>query len=94
VLLLIDVQGAKQVKRLRQDAVFIFLTPPSKEELERRLRKRGTDSKKEIQKRLWIATRELVELNDPALCDYRIVNRDLHKAEKILKAIIDAERKR
>ncbi len=92
ILLVIDVQGAKQIKRTRQDAVFIFLAPPSKEELRRRLEKRGTDSKKEIDKRLRIATRELVELNDPKLCDYRIVNRQIHKARHVLKAIIAAER--
>ncbi len=92
VLLLIDVQGAKKVKKKRPDAVFIFLTPPSKEELHRRLNKRGTESKKEIQKRLRVATRELVELNDPVLCDYRIVNRNISTAREVLKAIIRAER--
>lgn len=92
VLLLIDVQGAKKVKKTRPGAVFIFLTPPSKEELRRRLNKRGTESKKEIQKRLRVATRELVELNDPVLCDYRIVNRNISTAREVLKAIIRAER--
>ena len=92
VLLLIDVQGAKQVKEARPDAVFIFLAPPSKEELRRRLEKRGTESKKEIQKRLHVATKELKELNDPALCDYRIVNRNISTAREVLKAIIKAER--
>ena len=92
VLLLIDVQGAKKVKKLRPDAVFIFLAPPSIEELRRRLEKRGTDSKREINKRLRVATQEMVQLNDPSLCDYRIVNRDIAKAGKILEAIIQAER--
>ena len=92
VLLLIDVQGAKQVKKTRPNAVFIFLTAPSKDELRRRLNKRGTESKKEIQKRLKVAVAELVELNDPALCDYRIVNRDISTAREVLKAIIKAER--
>ena len=44
VLLLIDVQGAKKVKKSKPDAVFIFLAPPSKEELKRRLIARGTES--------------------------------------------------
>ncbi len=92
VLLLIDVQGAKKIKKIRPDAVFIFLAPPSKEELRKRLEKRGTESKKEINRRLRVATRELVELNDPALCDYRIVNRDINKAREVLRAIINAER--
>ena len=94
VLLLIDVQGAKQVKKMRPDAVFIFLTPPSKAELRRRLKKRGTDPWREITKRMRVATRELVELNDPELCDYRIVNRDIPVARRVLEAIIDAERKK
>ncbi len=92
VLLLIDVQGAKKVKKSRPDAVFIFLAPPSKEELKKRLSKRGTESSKEIQKRLRVATRELVELNDPRLCDYRIVNRYIRRAHEALKGIIRAER--
>ena len=92
VLLLIDVQGAKKVKKIRRDAVFIFLAPPSKEELKKRLSKRGTESSKEIQKRLKVATRELVELNDPRLCDYRIVNRYILRAREALKGIIKAER--
>ena len=95
VLLLIDVQGAKKVKARKPDAVFIFLAPPSKEELRRRLKKRGTESKKEIAKRLKIATRELKELNDMYdgryLCDYRIVNRDIPAAREVLKSIIQAE---
>jgi guanylate kinase len=95
VLLLIDVQGAKKVKAKKSDAVFIFLSPPSKEELRRRLKKRGTESAREISKRLNVATRELKELNamydDRYLCDYRIVNREIPKAREILKAIIRAE---
>jgi guanylate kinase len=92
MLLLIDVQGAKKIKQTMPEAVFIFLVPPSKEELKRRLEKRGTDSKAEINKRYRIATRELVELNDLELCDYRIVNREIPVATEVLKSIIRAER--
>ena len=92
VLLLIDVQGAKKVKKSKPDAVFIFLAPPSKEELKRRLQKRGTESRQEINKRYKVATRELVELNELKLCDYRIVNRYIPTAREVLKAIIRAER--
>ncbi len=91
VLLLIDVQGAKKVKKTKPDAVFIFLAPPSKQELKRRLEKRATDSKKEITKRLRVATQELKELNDLSLCDYRMVNRDIDTAREVLKGIITAE---
>lgn len=92
MLLLIDVQGAKQVKKMKPDAVFIFLAPPSKEELKRRLEKRATESKKEIARRYRVATKELVALNDLKLCDYRIVNREIPVATEILKAIIRGER--
>jgi guanylate kinase len=92
VLLVIDVQGAKQVKESKPDAVFIFLSPPSYEELKRRLEKRGTDSKAEIAKRFRIAKDELLELNDLKLCDYRIVNKYIPRAREVLKAIVRAER--
>ena len=92
VLLLIDVQGAKQVKKTKPDAIFIFLTPPSKEELKKRLIRRGTESRKEIERRYRVATSELIELNELKLCDYRIVNREIPVAHHVLKSIILAER--
>ena len=85
-------EGIAKVKQTKPEAVFIFLAPPSKEELKRRLEKRGTESRKEIMKRYRIATRELVQLNDLKLCDYRIVNREIPVATEVLKAIIRAER--
>lgn len=92
VLLLIDVQGANKVKKTRPDAVFIFLSPPSREELRRRLKKRGTESTQEINLRYKVATQELKELNDMTLCDYRIVNREIPVAREVLKGILHAER--
>ncbi len=92
VLLLIDVQGARQVKKTKPDAVFIFVTPPSKKELMRRLIRRGTESRKEINRRYKVATTELKELNELELCDYRIVNREIPVAHHVLKSIILAER--
>lgn len=92
VLLLIDVQGAKKVKKIKPDAVFIFLAPPSKEELKRRLHKRGTETQQEINRRYRVATQELKELNDLKLCDYRIVNKFIPRALWVLKSIIHAER--
>ena len=92
VLLLIDVQGAKKVKKAKPDAVFIFLAPPSREELLRRLHKRGTESKSEIQRRYTLATDELKQLNVLSLCDYRIVNRRISVATEVLRGIIRAER--
>lgn len=95
VLLLIDVQGAKKVKKLVPNAIYIFLSPPSKDELRRRLEKRGTENRSEIARRLKVAQQELRELNamydGRYLCDYRIVNRDIRKATEIVKTIIRAE---
>ena len=92
VLLLIDVQGAKKVKKTRPNAVFIFLSPPSREELKRRLKKRGTESMKEINRRYKVANSEMRQLNDMTLCDYRIVNKKIDTAREVLKGIINAER--
>jgi len=92
VLLLIDVQGARQVKKIWPDATLVFLAPPSKEELRKRLTSRGTDSKAEIEKRLRIAVGEMDELNDIRLSDYRIVNRHVECAVMALQGIVAAER--
>ena len=59
VFLEIEVQGGMQVMKLRPDAVTIFVMPPSMEELERRLRSRGTEDEETIQKRLACAEKEI-----------------------------------
>ena len=71
VLLEIEVQGAKQVMTAAPEAVTIFIVPPSMEELERRLRGRGTDSEEKLKKRLAMARRELEEKSD---YDHVVVN--------------------
>lgn len=89
VLLLIDVQGARQVKRNLKDAIRVFVLPPSMEELKRRLENRSTDAPEEIQRRLKIAAREMREASK---YDYVVLNLDLAKAVDELRAIILAER--
>lgn len=89
VLLLIDVQGARQVKKNLKEAIRVFVMPPSVEELKRRLEKRQTDSAEEIQRRLKIAKREMREAKK---YDYVVLNLDLAKAIDELRAIILAER--
>ena len=84
VLLDIEVQGALQVHEKMPDAVMIFIIPPSMEELEKRLRSRGT----EIEARL-IRARE--EYEAATFYDYIIVNDDADKAAKEFSAIITAE---
>ncbi|QDU90667.1 Guanylate kinase [Pirellulimonas nuda] len=64
VLLEVDVEGAKRAKGVFQDAVSVFITPSSMEELERRLRDRGTETPDAISRRLAVAKRELAEAGD------------------------------
>ena len=87
VLLDIEGQGARQVRDKMPDAVMIFVAPPSLEELERRLRGRGTDTERAIEARLIRARQEFEEAD---FYDYLIINDDLDKAARELNAIIDA----
>ena len=91
LLLDIDVQGALNVKRMDLDMVSVFIAPPSLEDLERRLRKRGTDSEYDLKKRLEDAKWELSKISE---FEYLIVNDFLEKSVEKLKAIIIAERMR
>ena len=88
VLLDIEVQGARQVRKKMPKAVLIFIAPPSIEELERRLRGRGTDTEAAIEGRLIRARQEFQEAD---FYDYLIVNDDVEKAASKLNAIIEAE---
>ena len=89
LVLEIEGQGAAQIKDRRQDARFIFLLPPSTEELERRLRGRGTDSLEVIERRLAMTQRELKAVRG---FDYAVVNDDLATCVSSVKEIIEAER--
>ncbi|KAJ2248150.1 guanylate kinase [Coemansia sp. RSA 455] len=80
----IDVQGVKSVKNTDLGARFVFVAPPSEEELERRLRSRGTDDESSILKRLDAAKSELDYGNQKGSCDIKIVNDDLENAYKKL----------
>ena len=88
VLLDIEVQGARKVRKKMPEAVLIFIAPPSIEELERRLRGRGTDTEAAIEGRLIRARQEFQEAD---FYDYLIVNDDVEKAASKLNAIIEAE---
>ena len=89
VILDIEVQGAAQVLEKRPDTVSIFLCPPSLEELERRLRGRGTDSEDKIRQRLLTARREYALAHNYS---YIIINDDADTAARELDAIITAEK--
>ncbi|MBC7361564.1 MAG: guanylate kinase [Candidatus Aminicenantes bacterium] len=85
----IDVQGAKQVKKKLEKAVFVFVVPPSYPELEKRLRQRKTDSPEAIALRLKNARREIMEAE---IFDYLVINGELEKALDELKSIILSHR--
>ena len=89
VMLLIDVQGAIKVKAKCKNAVLIFIAPPSVKILEKRLKKRSTDSAKEIGKRLLIAKKEMRMINRYHYC---VANDDLSRATNDLESIIRSER--
>ncbi len=91
VILEIELDGARQVKARRPEAVMLFLAPPSLAELERRLRGRGTDSEEKIQRRLARAREELKALRE---FDYVIVNDRVPDAVLAFQSVIRAERLR
>jgi guanylate kinase len=86
VLLEIDWQGARQVRESMPECVSIFILPPSRDELERRLRGRRTDSEQVIARRLRDALGDMSHWNE---FDYVIINDDLDKAIGELVAILD-----
>jgi guanylate kinase len=89
LVLEIDVQGAAQVKQKLPESVAIFILPPWREELERRLRSRGQDSDEEIKRRLARARDEIAEFGK---YDYCVVNDDVERAGREAQAIVTALR--
>lgn len=89
ILLDIDVQGARKIKRKYPQAVSIFLLPPSWRELQRRLALRGTDGKEIIRRRLVNARGEMREI---IKYDYYVVNREVRTSVDLLESIVEAER--
>ena len=86
----IDVQGGLAIKRKNPDTVRVFVVPPSLEELERRLRERGTDAEDTIRRRM-LAARSEIE-RGVASYDYIIVNDDFERAYRDLRSVVVAER--
>lgn len=88
ILLDIDVQGARQVRRTLPEAVCIFLLPPDMATIEARLRSRSTDTEAVIQRRMEEAR---LQLEGAAEADYIVVNDDLESAHDQLQAVLVAE---
>ena len=91
VLLEIDTQGAWQVKKTFPAGLFIFLLPPSFQELRSRITKRGTEKEEIIKKRLNLALEELKSLD---IYDFVVLNDNLGRAVADIKSILRAERRR
>lgn len=91
VLLEIDWQGAVQVRKAKPDCVGVFILPPSRAELERRLRGRGSDSEEVIERRLRNSRGEIAHAHE---FDYIIVNDQFEDALDTLQAIVRTVRQR
>lgn len=89
VILEIEIQGAMQIKKLIPEALFIFIMPPSLNELKKRLVGRGTDTKEKILERFKIAYQEM---NDVTKYNYVVVNDEIDVAADKILSIIKAER--
>jgi guanylate kinase len=90
LILEIDWQGARQVKSLYPECIGIFILPPSTEELERRLRRRGQDTEAVIRERLANARAELAHAGE---FEYAIINKDFNIARQELASIVRKERR-
>lgn len=91
VILEIEVQGAMQVKSIYPDAIFIFVMPPTLEELKNRLIGRNTESQEVVEKRLKRAEDELLLYKE---YDYIVVNETLEEAATMIKEIVATEKLR
>ena len=89
LVLEIDVQGALQVKQKLPGAVAIFILPPSRAELEKRIRERGQDSEDEIHRRLERARQEMLSYSS---YDFAVINDDLERAGQEVQAIAQGSR--
>jgi guanylate kinase len=90
IILEIDIQGSKQIKREFNDAVYIFLLPPNYEELKTRLEKRDSETAESLKRRLENASEEISEVEN---YDYSIVNDKVEETVEEVKRVIKEERK-
>ena len=86
VILEVDVQGAEAVRERFPDALRIFIMPPSLEELERRLRLRGSEDETQIRARLDVARREMEQADR---FDVQIVNNDVEQAARQIRDLLE-----
>jgi len=84
----VDVQGALNIKKIYRKAIYIFILPPSNEDLEERLKKRGTESEDSLEIRLKDAKWEISHIKD---FDYIIVNQEIEESTNQLISVLVAE---
>jgi guanylate kinase len=89
IIMDVDPQGARNIKSRFETSTLIYILPPSMEELERRLKNRGTEGEEAVQKRLGKA---LKEIKDCLWYDYLVFNDDLATAAEEVKSVVTAER--
>ncbi len=89
VILVIEIQGALQIKKKLKEALFVFLLPPSMSELKRRLKERNTETEEKVMERFKTAYNEINELTK---YNYVIINDNKIEAASKLEAIIKAEK--
>lgn len=89
ILLEIDIQGALQVKKRYPEGIFIFILPPSMQELKNRIIGRGSETPESLNKRFSSAFEEIEFVNQ---YDYYIINKEVDKATDVMESIISAER--
>ena len=87
VIVEVEVEGAQNIKKIYPESVLIFIMPPSIQELEERLRNRGTETTEVINSRMTRAKQEIAKLN---VYDYCVVNETVDKAVSDLVTIINA----
>tara|TARA_B100000965_G_scaffold231799_1_gene194106 strand:- start:64 stop:618 length:555 start_codon:yes stop_codon:yes gene_type:complete len=86
VLLEIELEGARQIRKTFPDALQIFLAPPDLSELEKRIRGRGTESEESIRDRLAIANKEIIAAKE---FDAVVINEDINKAFREIEGLMD-----
>ena len=89
VILVIDVQGAKQIKEMFPETILIFIMAPSMSEIKRRIIARGKESKEQIIDRFKVAYNEINEINK---YNYVVVNDEIENAVKKIEAILISEK--
>ena len=89
VILVIDIQGAIQVKEAMPESIFIFIMPPSMKELKKRLIERDTESSEKILERFKTAYKEI---NEATKYNYVVINDQVEKAARKIECILEAEK--